>query len=214
MSVVPDRLIIFTRYPEDGKAKTRLIPALGAAGATALHRQLAERTVQRARALQAQRSLDLAVQFVGGSVAQMQDWLGPDLTYQAQAAGDLGDRLTAAFRQAFAAGCQRVVAIGTDCPELTTSLLAEAFDYLAQVDVDVVLGPATDGGYYLIGLRRLMPELFQHIAWSTAQVRQQTLAIAATLNLTVAELAKLSDIDRPTDLVLWERLQRREAPPS
>ena len=202
-----ERLIVFTRYPEAGKAKTRLIPALEAAGAAMLHRQLAEHQLAQAQSLQTISSVSVAVQFASGTISQMQTWLGSDLLYQPQAEGSLGDRLINAFQSAFDVGYHSVVIVGTDCPDLDASLLETAFQKLQ--DCDLVLGPALDGGYYLIGLRRAIPELFQGIAWSTATVLQQTLAIATRLNLAVATLPTLSDIDTPADLqILRERLDR------
>ena len=190
-------LIILTRYPEPGKAKTRLIPALGLEGAAALHRQMAEYTVSQARLLQVD-DVEIQVQFAGGDRAQMQDWLGADLHYQPQSGGDLGDRIIHAFQLAFDRGAKFVVTIGTDCPDLDASLLTLAFQKL--ITHDLVIGSATDGGYYLIGLHSPIPSLFQNITWSTSIVYQQTIEIAEKLQLTIATLPTLSDIDRPEDL--------------
>lgn len=201
---MPERLIIFTRYPQPGTAKTRLIPALGEAGAAALSRQMTEHTLAQVFALQQAYSVQAEVWFAGGTVDLMRQWLGQDWCYVAQGEGDLGDRLVRSCRFAFTAGCQRVVIIGTDCPELSPSLLVQAFTHLHQHDV--VLGPAQDGGYYLIGLRQFTPELFAGVAWSTAAVLQQTQAIATQLGLTVSVLPVLSDVDTPKDLALWERI--------
>jgi uncharacterized protein len=188
-------LIIFTRYPEAGKAKTRLIPALGADGAANLHRQFTEQTLQKALTL-----LDtaIAVHFTGGSLEQMQTWLGGEVQYRSQTAGDLGDRMSHAFMTTFAEGYQSVIIIGTDCPQLTPELLSQAFQ--ALLTHDLVLGATTDGGYYLLGLRQPMPELFVDVAWSTEVVFQQTIAIAQQLGLAIAQLPTLSDVDRPEDL--------------
>ena len=199
-----DRLIVFTRYPEPGKAKTRLIPTLGAEAAAAIHRQMTEHTLAQAKPLQQQRSLSVEVWFAGGDRAQMQNWLGADRLYQPQPDGDLGDRMAKAFQTSFDNGVKAAIIIGTDCPELTDALLVEAFQALQQTDL--VLGPATDGGYYLIGLRRLVPELFEAIAWSTDRVFQQTVDIASKLNLSLTTLLTLTDVDRPDDLPVWERV--------
>lgn len=193
-----ERLIVFTRYPVPGTTKTRLIPAIGPERAAALQRQMTEATLSAARSLGEQRELSIEVLFTGGTRSQLVAWLGADLDYRPQATGDLGQRLVAAFAAAFAAGARRVVAIGIDCPELTAELLGQAFERLATVPV--VIGPATDGGYYAIGLQRPIPELFVGIAWSSDRVCRQTLAIARRLGLTVAELPPLSDVDRPDDL--------------
>jgi uncharacterized protein len=202
--IVTERLIIFTRYPEAGQTKTRLIPALGAAGAAQLHRQMAEWTIAQTGASD-RRVRSIEVQFTGGDFQLMQDWLGTDLGYRLQSSGDLGARITAAIQAAFAEGVERVVVIGTDCPELNAEILDQAFQALQQQDL--VIGPATDGGYYLIGLSRLIPELFEGITWGTEVVFDQTIAIAQQLGLTVARLTPLTDIDRPEDLAIWQQIK-------
>ncbi len=199
-----NRLIIFTRYPEPGKAKTRLIPALGAEAAADLHRQMTERTLTQVKLLQQSYSVDVEVWFAGGDRVQMQTWLGLDLIYQSQPEGDLGDRMAQAFQTEFDSGVKAAIIIGTDCPELTDVLLTKAFQALQHTDL--VLGPATDGGYYLIGLRRMVPELFKMIPWSTDRVFQQTVDIASNLNLSLATLPALTDVDRPDDLPVWEQV--------
>ena len=199
-----ERLIVFTRYPEPGKAKTRLIPALGAEAAADLHRQMTEHTLAQVKPLQQSRPLTVEIWFTGGDRARMQSWLGSDVTYQPQPEGDLGDRMAQAFQAAFDGGMKAAVIIGTDCPELTDALLTEAFQALQQTDL--VLGPAADGGYYLIGLRQLVPEFFKTIAWSTDRVFQQTVDIASNLNLSLTTLPTLTDVDRPDDLPVWERV--------
>ncbi|MEX0268047.1 TIGR04282 family arsenosugar biosynthesis glycosyltransferase [Leptolyngbyaceae cyanobacterium UHCC 1019] len=201
-----DRLIIFTRYPEAGKAKTRLIPALGAEGAAMLHRQMTDHTFVQVQRLQFQHPICVEVRFAGGDRDLMQRWLGTDLMYTVQGEGDLGDRMGRSLQSALNAGVDRVLIIGTDCPDLTASLLEQAFCELEQHDL--VLGPASDGGYYLIGIRRWIPRLFRGIAWSTASVLERTLAIAAELSLSVALLPVLSDVDYPADLEIWERMNR------
>jgi len=187
-------LIIFTRYPTPGAVKTRLIPAVGAAGAAMLHRQMTESTLCKAREL----CQPIAVHFDGSDSQQMADWLGTDLVYQSQGSGDLGVRMD----RSIASACQsaRVVLIGTDCPELTADILAQAFEYL--LERDLVLGAALDGGYYLIGMRQPQPELFVDVDWGTDRVLQQTIEIANSLNLSIGYLPKLADIDRPEDLPL------------
>lgn len=198
-------LIIFTRYPEPGKAKTRLIPALGAKAAADVHRQMTEFTLAQVKPLQQYRSLMVEVWFAGGDRDQMEAWLGVGLRYKPQPAGDLGDRMTQAFQSAFACDVNAAIIIGTDCPELMETILVKAFHALQQTDV--VLGPAADGGYYLVGLRRAIPELFQSITWSTDRVLQQTVAIVEKLNLSLTLLPMLTDVDRPEDLPVWERIK-------
>ncbi len=193
-----DRLIVFTRLPHPGTTKTRLIPALGAQGAAQLHRQLSEHTLATVREWSKLEKMPVEVRFTGGTLDQIQGWLGGDLEYRSQGEGDLGDRLKTASEDAFNARCSRVVMIGTDCPDLEAALLIQAFKSLHHHDI--VLGPAIDGGYYLIGLSRRVPEIFQGIEWGTGEVLAQTLAVAAAESLTVDQLPELGDIDRPEDL--------------
>lgn len=198
-----NRLLIFTRYPTVGKVKTRLIPILGAEGAARLHREMTERTVTIARALCHHSPVGVSVWVAGDSLALMPQWLGEDLDYHLQVGDNLGQRMASAFHASFQDGDDRVVIIGTDCPELTPEVPMAAFQHLHHHDI--VLGPATDGGYYLIGLRRAVPELFTGIHWGTSEVLAATLAIAARHSLAIALLPTLSDIDRPEDLPLWDQ---------
>lgn len=200
------RLIIFTRYPKPGTTKTRLIAALGAEGAANIQSQMTKITITKAKKLSNMMSLLVEVRFAGGNLQLMKNWLRDDLEldlkYQEQGTGDLGERITRAFESAFNQGVKSVVVIGTDCPSLTHEIMLEAFTKLTKSDV--IIGPATDGGYYLIGLKKIIPELFQGINWGTSEVLSKTVAIAQNLNLAIDYLPELSDIDRPEDL---EKLQ-------
>jgi len=196
-------LIIFTRYPEPGKTKTRLIPALGTLGAADLQRQMTEHTISQVKELQKASAISVEVRFAGGDTQLMQDWLGFGLVYQPQGEGDLGDRITQSLLNAFESGAEKVIIIGTDCPGVNAQILATAFEQLHAFDL--VLGPAIDGGYYLIGLQQPIPELFANIEWGTAQVFQKTVDIAEVLNLSNVYLPTLADVDRPEDLPIWEQ---------
>ncbi len=200
----PLGLLMFTRYPEPGRTKTRLIPHLGAAGAATLQRQMTEHVLKQVTTAAQNLPLAVEVHFAGGSAAQMQQWLGDTVIYCAQSSGALGDRLIAAFSQSFALGRPGAIAIGSDCPALGAEHLAAALQALGRVDV--AIGPATDGGYYLIGLRQLEPALFRGIDWGTERVLEQTLAAATAQGLTVELLAPLTDVDYPADLPQWERI--------
>jgi uncharacterized protein len=200
-------LIVFTRYPIPGKTKTRLIPALGAAGAANLHCQMTEHTLAQVRQLQAD-GVAIEVHYAGAEFDRdLADWLGADLVYRSQGDGDLGDRMALAIKTAVDAGYERVIIIGTDCPGLSADILQLAFQQLR--DRDVVLGPAIDGGYYLIGMQRFIPELFVGIDWGTSAVRQQTIEIATKLGLSMGDLPLLADIDRPEDLPIWAQIISR-----
>ena len=196
-------LIIFTRYPEPGKTKTRLIPVLGSVGAANIQRQMTEYTIFQVQELQKAIAISVEVQFAGGDSQLMQDWLGLDLVYQSQGEGDLGSRMARSLGNAFESGAEQVIIIGTDCPGVNAQILATAFENLHAFDL--VLGPAIDGGYYLIGLRQPILELFVNIEWGTAQVFQKTVDIAQKLNLSYMNLSPLADVDRPEDLPIWEQ---------
>lgn len=196
-----ERLIVLTRLPVAGQVKTRLIPALGATGAATLHRLLAERTLTLARSFVHDRLTALEVWYSGGSALAAREWLGDGLGYHRQPAGDLGQRMALAFAKGFAAQARRVVLVGTDCPGLTEEILGQAFASLAKVDV--VLGPAADGGYYLIGLAREVPQLFINIDWGSDLVLEQTRIAIARQGLNSFILPCLADVDRPADLAAW-----------
>jgi uncharacterized protein len=201
--ILPQHLIVFTRFPETGKTKTRLIPILGAEGAANLQRQMTEHTITQVKQLKTSHNISLEVCFAGGDVSLMQTWLGNDLIYQPQGDGDLGERMMRSLTRAFADNAVKVVIIGTDCPDININILTSAFAHLDTSDV--ILGPAVDGGYYLIGLQFPHPQLFRQINWGTSHVLQQTLDVTCQLNLLVTQLIYLADIDRPEDLVIWEK---------
>jgi len=192
------RLILFTRYPEPGRAKTRLIPALGAEGAAALQRRMSEAIACRMAEFAAQSPVSLEIRYTGGSQQAVEAWLSSGIPCRDQGEGNLGERLHRAFAQAFAQGARQVVAIGADCPGLTPALFARAFGALAREDL--VLGPARDGGYYLVGLNRPAPALFSEIPWGSGEVLAATLNQAQGLNLSTHLLEPLADVDRPEDL--------------
>lgn len=193
-----NKLIIFTRYPEPGKTKTRLIPILGEEGASNLHRQLTKATFKMIQPLINNGFLSLKICFTGGNQKLMENWLGKDLSYQNQYGEGLGDRMKFAFETEFRDRMTQVVIIGTDCLELNENIIRQAFESLAKSDL--VLGPAQDGGYYLIGLKKVYAELFTDIAWGTDTVKKRTLEIAHNLNLKTFLLPMLQDLDRPEDL--------------
>lgn len=197
----PAGLFLFTRFPQPGQTKTRLIPALGAVGAADLQRQMTEHLLRRFQGVCQEHLITLEVHFAGGNLTQMRRWLGDTAALMPQCQGELGERLTFALQRGFAGGLQQIIVTGSDCPDIAEAQITRSLALLKTHDV--VLGPAVDGGYYLIGLNRLYAPLFENIPWSTAQVLERTQAIAHQSNLSVALLDPLSDIDRPEDLPLW-----------
>ena len=201
------RLIIFTRYPEPGTTKTRLIPCLGAEGAADLQRQMTARVLAQARALMERRTLDLEVRHEGGTGRSMQSWLGEGVDYVHQGEGDIGQRMARSLRDAMQQGAVMVVLIGSDIPGITTALLAKAFVTIEEGAV--VLGPATDGGYYLIGLTApalaaASAAIFVDMPWGTSVVLEETCRRLERVGLAYSLLDPLTDIDRPEDLSAWE----------
>ena len=192
-----DQLILFARFPVPGHAKTRLIPALGPDGAARLHRRLTEHAAGAARAACSSDRARVTVCFTGATKQNFRSWLGCDLAYAAQPAGDLGGRLRQAFTSAFRGHAQRAVTMGADIPNLSAPIIRQAFACLRERDV--VLGPAVDGGYYLIGMKRDRPGLFAGIDWGTELVFAQTRAAIERQGLSVAELPLLNDVDVPAD---------------
>lgn len=196
--LVRQKLILFTRYPEPGKTKTRLIPALGAEGAANLQRRMTEYAVRLAQQFSVRRKVCVEIRYEGGDLAVMQNWLGAELDFRPQGSGDLGARMQWAFDAAFAEDFDQVIVMGTDCPDLTAEILATAFAALKRHEF--VLGPAQDGGYYLIGWTRPLPPLLQGIAWGTDTVLATTLTKAADIGVEPFLLPMLNDVDRPEDI--------------
>lgn len=197
------QLIVFTRYPEAGSTKTRLIPAIGPECAALLQQRLTSRTLDAARQFLTQVQTQTQVRFAGRDAASMQAMFGSDIDYAPQHGDGLGDRLQHAIDAAFQKSIDRVIVIGADCPQLDAQTLVEANRQLDHHDV--ILGPAEDGGYYLIGLKTPQPSLFQDIPWGTSEVLAKTLQKINALRLRRKLLTPLPDVDYPEDLVLCRR---------
>lgn len=186
-------LIIFVRHPEKGKIKTRLAATLGDENALLVYRELLEHTRKITQNVEARKLL-----FYAGLVPVEDNW--PDEIYAKyqQPEGDLGDRMNTAFGIAFAEGAGKVIIIGSDCFELTEEKIGEAF---AKLDfADAVIGPAADGGYYLLGLKALNSSVFQNKVWSTNTVFQETVLDLERAGLTYVVLPVLRDVDEEKDL--------------
>ncbi len=205
----PNRLILFTRYPEPGRTKTRLIPCLGAQGAAALQRNMTERLLAVARRYATGRACSLEIRYEGGTLRKVLRWLGPHIRVVPQGDGHLGRRMGRAFEAAFEAGAVRAVLVGTDIPGITPSTLKRAFRTLAHHDL--VFGPAEDGGYYLVGMHRrtgreAIFRIFGAMPWGTSAVLGKTLDVARRYGFTFALTESLRDVDRPEDLPVWEKI--------
>jgi rSAM/selenodomain-associated transferase 1 len=190
-------IIVMAKAPRPGFAKTRLMPALGAAGAAALAERLLDATLEQALAAGAA-AVDLCCAPDTDHPAFLRLATCARVSLSVQGDGDLGERMARAFARRLTPG-RAVLMIGTDAPALDAAMLVQAGHALR--DVDAVFVPAMDGGYALIGLRRTAPGLFSDIAWSTASVMAQTRERLKSGRLRHVELAPIADIDEPADLV-------------
>lgn len=182
-------VMTFLKAPRPGTVKTRLGRDIGMEEATLVYRGLAEQQLRRIPA-----DFRTEVHYAPrGAAGEMRAWLGPQVACRAQSGPDLGARMSNAFARGFQRGYRAIIAIGSDCPGLDAACLRQAAGQLAKVDV--VLGPAVDGGYYLIGLRSPAPSLFEGIEWSTATVLATTLVRIQECGLSHALLEEKDDID-------------------
>lgn len=186
------RIAIFIKWPTPGRAKTRLIPALGAERAARLHGRLVEHTVAAARGS----GLSFELRTTGGPMADFTRWLGDDVRVVDQGEGDLGARL--------ARVAPPVLLIGGDAPDLAPDHLRAAA--AALTNSPAVIGPAADGGYWLLGLAHAMPHLFTSMPWGTDAVAAETIARLRDDGIDPIRLETLHDCDRPEDLARWPEL--------
>jgi rSAM/selenodomain-associated transferase 1 len=189
MNLARSALIIFVKEPIAGKVKTRLAATLGDRAAVEVYNRLLSHTDTITR------EFDRFVFFSGNKDGFTQFRTG---VWHRQSGGDLGVRMLNAFKQVFSTGYEKVVIIGSDCAELKTEVVETAFEALND-DV-IVLGPALDGGYYLLGMTSVHESLFTGMAWSTDSVAAETRKRAISVGLDVHELPTLGDIDTEKDL--------------
>ena len=191
-AAIPPTIALFAKYPVPGEAKTRLIPALGAEAAAQVHRTLVERTIATIR----EADLPFAVWFTGASRGDFAKWLGDDVQLVEQGEGDLGERLARVPAPA--------ILLGADIPDLPALYLRQAISGLEASHT--VIGPAFDGGYYLLGFNDPAPFLFTDMPWGTDRVFAETLDRLAGQELSALMLKPLADCDRPEDLDAWPEL--------
>ena len=187
-------LIIFIRNPELGKVKTRLAQSLGDEKALAIYKSLLEHTRQIAEFVETDRLV-----FYSHFIDPADEWASVHFQKFLQSEGDLGSKIKQSFEKAFEQH-QKVLIIGSDCASLTATLIEEAFEALDSHEF--VLGPAIDGGYYLLGMRQFSPTLLDGIPWSTDRVATLTLEKMKELGGSCHLLVPLSDIDYAED---WEK---------
>ncbi|MCO5936659.1 TIGR04282 family arsenosugar biosynthesis glycosyltransferase [Mucilaginibacter sp. RB4R14] len=188
-------LVIFVRHPELGKVKTRLAKVIGDEKALSVYNLLLSHTRQITIPLNCRKFI-----YYTDQVIEHDLWTFPGYTKRQQFGEDLGARMSNAFKELFDQDFKRVMIIGSDCYKLQTTIVEQAI--AALNDKDVVIGPAFDGGYYLLGSNRYVPELFTDKAWSTDEVTNQTLATVNQLELTYSLTERLHDVDEVADLEL------------
>lgn len=186
-------LLLFIKNPIPGKTKTRLAEDVGNEMALKMYHVLCDWTREQALELE---DTDRYL-YYSSEITEPDAWPATAFHKRLQHPGDLGERMLEGFRAAFAAGHRRVVIIGSDCPGITSEYLSAAF--AALENDDIVVGPALDGGYTLLGMRELLPSLFTDVAWSTDAVLPTTLARAGAAGKTVHQLQPLSDVDYLAD---------------
>lgn len=186
-------IIIFVRHPELGKVKTRLAASVGNEKALLIYKLLIAHTYKLVKDL----PFDVYVYYTV-EIIEQDVWNSKNIIKKRQKGNDLGEKMQNAFSEVFFESHSKVVIIGSDCYELTTQIINEAFD--ATGNDKVVIGPAKDGGYYLLGLYKHLPEIFKDISWSTAKVLEQTTNILQRLQYPYQMMPMLNDIDEEKDL--------------
>ncbi len=193
-----NHLIIFVKNKIPGKTKTRLAAGIGPEKAMEIYDLLLRHTHLETRCLPFKKTVYFSEQIENDGA-----WADGNFKLAVQQGAGLGERMEEAFNQQFAAGAERVCIIGSDTFEINTALIQQAFEILDHKDVAV--GPARDGGYYLLGMKELQPEFFRNKAWSTESVLPQTLEDIERLQLTYALLPKLNDIDHKEDWLAHQK---------
>lgn len=194
-------LIIFARYPVLGKVKTRLDSSYGKEFALSFYRECSKHLFTEIKLIQKDSITPYLFCSEKDEVNKMMGWAGSDFKYYYQEGNDLGERMKNAFNKVFILGAKKAVIIGTDVPDISHKTIVNSFRILDKTDV--VIGPSSDGGYYLLGIKNLKYDLFSEINWSTETVLKNTLNKIKDSNLSLTELDRLHDIDDEKSLTLW-----------
>lgn len=199
-------LILFTRVPRAGQAKTRLISALGEQGAAEFQWHLLERLLGELKSGSEQGLWRLCVYYCGAEgLGRLQEMAGEGVAFVEQVDDpDLGARMRAALERELAAGAPAVGLMGSDLPEATTDIVAEALGLLKDLAIDVSLCPVEDGGYWFVGLKQPFPQLFEGTTYGGSSVFEDAVVACAAHGRTVAPGPRLHDVDTPEDLAWFE----------
>ncbi len=186
-------VMVFIRNPEIGKVKTRLAKTIGDTKAFKVYLHLLNHTLSCVSPLKTDKSI-----FYSDYIPKQDEWQLNGFYAHLQSGGDLGKKMLTAFEISFKKGYQNILILGSDCLELTSSIIQNALEKLEKTDV--VIGPAKDGGYYLLGMNTLYTPLFENKNWSTNSVFKDTIKEIENLKLNYIVLEELSDIDEEADL--------------
>jgi rSAM/selenodomain-associated transferase 1 len=191
-------LIIFVRNPELGKVKTRLAADVGNENALLIYKKLLQHTFEITQQSQAHKFI-----FYADKIEPDDMWQQENYFKLLQDKKDLGNRMQSAFENIFKKGYNKVCIIGSDCFELSADMIDKSFAYLDTYDL--IIGPANDGGYYLLAMKNEIKDVFKNIDWSTEKVLQQTIKKTREKKYTYLLLDKLNDVDTVTDVPqLWK----------
>lgn len=188
-----DCLLIFYKVPELSPVKTRLASVIGQVEAQNVYQKLVQHTINELLHLSCHKHV-----FYYPQVVEQDIWTSVAAAKHKQSTGDLGDKMSMAFKTGFQMQYKKVIIIGTDCPEITHQHISRAFEMLDSMDV--VIGPAADGGYYLLGMKQPQLALFKNILWSTTSVFSSTMQVCKQEKLSYSLLETLHDIDEAEDL--------------
>lgn len=194
-------VIVFARYPENGKVKTRLGKTLGNDFAARLYELMAGHIFKVCHSLPKE-EYDIHLFYENkDKSSSFEKWAPSDFAFTLQTGNDLGERMRNAFQILFNKRYKKVIIIGTDCPQINVNLIVKAFDELSQNDL--VIGPSNDGGYYLLGMNDFHSFLFDDIRWSSDEVFRKTERKAVEKGLRLSVMPELIDIDTEDDLKNW-----------
>tara|TARA_B100000809_G_scaffold266030_2_gene326972 strand:- start:754 stop:1392 length:639 start_codon:yes stop_codon:yes gene_type:complete len=192
-------LIIFTRNPELGKCKTRLAKTLGDQSALNIYKHLLQHTANVTEKVEADRYV-----FYSEDIHTDDIWSAAHFSKKLQKGNDLGERMHNAFDELLDYGYKKVIIVGSDLLDLDKQIIEDA---ILELDAtDVVIGPAEDGGYYLLGMKQLHPAIFKNKAWGTETVRKDTMLDLKSKDVSL--LKPLNDIDTFDDMKHYDELKR------
>jgi rSAM/selenodomain-associated transferase 1 len=202
--------MIFLRVPRPGHVKTRLVNSLGEKTATDLYRLCADNVLRASSNLP--RKIKRYIFYTGtDDKAEVTRWAGQQYSFVSQIEDNLGKRIEHAFRTVFREHAQRAIILASDVPDVSAELIDDAISSLDHHDI--VIGPTYDGGYYLLGMKKLHEQLFRDISWSTEVVYRQTMNITEKTGLSVHNLPWLFDIDTEEDIHKWMQTVKNDAHP-